>query len=117
VYLACRAQAERPVSAVELELQAEVDKFAVALLVSWDQHGTPPPDLRERLFERVRLLPDLSFEERSRYQLANDAANEYCASLEQRFVKRGAVADMLAELRRFYQQGLAGKLDRIARAG
>src|SRR5689334_20055467 len=35
VYVAHRMQAERPVSAVELELQAEVDKFVVALLVAW----------------------------------------------------------------------------------
>ena len=115
VYLACRAQAARPVSAVELELQAEVDKFAVALLVGWDQTGEPSTDLRERLFKRVSYLPDLSDEERSRYALANDAANEYCASLESRFVRRRAADDMLAELRRFYQQGLHGKLDHIAR--
>ena len=115
VYLAHRAQAERVVSAVELELQAEVDKYAVALLVGWDQTGAPPPDLRRRLFDRVQLLGDLSDEERSRYQLANQAANEYAASLEARYVRRGAIADMLAELRRFYLLGLSGKLDRIAR--
>jgi hypothetical protein len=116
VYLAHRARAERVVSAVELELQAEVDKFAVGLLVCWDQTGAPPADLRERLFHRTQLHADLSQEERSRYALANDAANEYAASLEARYVRRGAVADMLSELRRFYQQGLSGKLDRIKRA-
>ncbi len=115
VYLATRARAERKVSAVELELQAEVDKYVVALLVCWDQTGTPPPDLRKRLFKAVRFLPDLSSEERSRYVLANDAANEYCAQLESRFVRRRAADDMLAELRRFYQQGLTGKLDHIAK--
>jgi len=115
VYLAHRAQAERRVSAVELELQAEVDKWAVALLVCWDQRGAPPSGLRERLFGRVHYLPDLSAEERSRYQLANEAANEYTGRLEARFVRHGAVEDMLGELRRFYQEGLSGKLDRIAR--
>ena len=52
----------------------------------------------------------------SRYALANEAANEYAASLETRFVRRRAADELLEELRRFYQQGLAGKLDRIARA-
>ena len=47
--VAHRVQAERSVSAVELELQAEVDKFAVALLVCWDQRGSAPRDLRARL--------------------------------------------------------------------
>jgi len=116
VYLAQRAQASRRVSAVELELQAEVDKWLVVLLVSWDQKGVPPADLRRRLFGDVRLLDDLSPEERDRYALANDAANEYTRALEQRFVRRGAIEDMLAELRRFYQLDLGGKLDRISRA-
>ncbi len=116
VYLTHRAQAKRSVSAVELELQAEVDKWLVALLVCWDQQGAPPADLRERLFRRVRYLPDLDAEERGRYQLANDAANEYTRSLEDRYVRRHAVGDMLGELRRFYSLGLAGKLDRIRRA-
>ena len=116
VYLAQRAQAQRPVSAVELELQAEIDKWLVVLLVSWDQTGAPPADLRRRLFGDVRLLSDLSSEERDRYALANDAANEYTRALEHRFVRRGAVEDMLGELRRFYQLDLGGKLDRISRA-
>ena len=115
VYLATRARVERRVSAVELELQAEVDKWAVALLVCWDQRGAPPSELRERLFGRVHYLPDLSAEERSRYQLANEAANEYTGRLEARFVRRGKVEEMMGELRRFYQEGLSGKLDRIAR--
>ncbi|MEO6954553.1 MAG: hypothetical protein ABI321_22335 [Polyangia bacterium] len=113
VYLASRMQHERPVSAVELELQAEVDKFAVALLVGWDQTGAPSTDLRERLFRRIRYLPDLSADERSRYLLANEAANDYCRSLEQHYVRRRAAAELLVELRRFYQQDLAGKLDRV----
>ncbi len=113
VYLACRARDDRGVSAVELELQAEVDKWAVTLLVQWDQQGAPPADLRARLFRDVRYLPNLSEEERSRYALANEAANDYTASLESRYVRHGAVDDLRVELRRFYQQGLYGKLDRI----
>jgi hypothetical protein len=116
VYLAHRARARRNVSALELELQAEIDKWLVALLVSWDQQGGPPTDLRARLFKRVAYLPDLSPEERDRYRLANDAANEYTLSLEARYLRRRAVADMLTELRRFYQRGLTGKLDLIRAA-
>ena len=114
VYLAWRIQHERPVSAVELELQAEVDKFAVLLLVGWAQNGAPDGALRERLFRRIRYLPDLSTDERARYLLANEAANDYCRGLEHRFVRRGAADELLVELRRFYQQDLAGKLDRVS---
>jgi hypothetical protein len=114
VYVVHRAQQERPVSAVELELQAEVDKYLVALLVIWNQNGEPPADLRARLFARVTFAGDLSREERERYELANSAADEYAASLEQRFVRTHAVGDMLGEARRFYRKSLAEKLGHIS---
>jgi hypothetical protein len=113
VYLVHRAQQERPVSAVELELQAEVDKYLVALLVSWNQRGEPPDDLRARLFQRIAFAGDLSREERERYELANSAAGSYAASLEERFLRVRAVDEMLAEARRFYRKGLAEKLEHI----
>lgn len=117
VYLAHRAAAERPVSAVEMELQAEVDKYLVSLLLLWAQSGGPPEKgaLRHRLFDRVAFAGDLSLEERGRYQLANRAASSYTASLEKRFVGNRAVDDMLAEARRFYRKGLAGKLAEVSR--
>lgn len=113
VYMVHRAQQERPVSAVELELQAEVDKYLVALLVSWNQRGEPPDDLRARLFQRIAFAGDLSREERERYELANSAAGSYAASLEERFLRVRAVDEMLAEARRFYRKGLAEKLEHI----
>jgi hypothetical protein len=115
VYIAHRAQIERPVSAVELELQAEVDKYLVALLVWWNQLGEPPEGLRNRLFERVRYAGDLSAEERDRYELANRAAASYVQSLEERYLRRREVNgdDMLAEARLFYRKGLAQKLEHI----
>jgi hypothetical protein len=115
VYVVHRARVERPVSAVELELQAEVDKYVVALLVSWSQSGEPLDDLRERLFLHVTFAGDLSDEERERYQLANSAADDYAASLEERFVKPRALDGLLAEVRRFYRKGLADKLAHITR--
>jgi hypothetical protein len=114
VYLVHRARVERPVSAVELELQAEVDKYLVALLVWWNQAGEPPADLRQRLFAQVAFHGDLSSEERERYELANSAADEYASSLEQRFVKPRAIEDLLAEVRKFYRKGLAEKLEYIS---
>jgi hypothetical protein len=113
VYLVHRAKVERPVSAAELELQAEVDKYLVALFVTWKQVGEPPAGLRARLFSQVTFAGDLSREERERYQLANSAADEYAASLEVRFVRPRAVEALLGEVRRFYRKGLAEKLEYI----
>src|ERR671935_993035 len=72
VYLATRAEADRPVSLLELEVQAEVDKFALLVLHLW-RRGLRrlSPALRRRLFERVRYHAHLGDEELERYRLAN----------------------------------------------
>jgi len=111
VYLALCAAGERRVSALELELQAEVDKFACCVLLDPDAD-----DLRRRLFGDVRFAEDLEPHERERYRTANDEANRYAGALERQFVAEDRVADMLADLRRFYRLGLGDKLAHIARA-
>ena len=113
VYLVWRARAGRPVSAFELELQAEIDKYVTCLLTTWPQ---TPSDLRALLFERFELEVGLDREERDRYLAANANARAYAASLDSRFVARGALSDMLDELRRFYRLGAAEKLSHIAQA-
>jgi hypothetical protein len=111
VYVLFRATADVPVSALELELQAEVDKFVSALLLHHD--AAPPAQLRHALYERFQLADDLSREEQERYRIANDGAARYTRSLEARFIGQRRIPDMLAELRRFYRLTLADKLDLI----
>jgi hypothetical protein len=109
------ARAERPVSQLELELQAEVDKYVTCLLAT-EPGAEVSAALRRRLFGDVAYEPDLDHEERDRYRAANDNAQRYAAYLEQAFVVPRRIPEMLAELRRFYRLGLAGKLGSIARA-
>jgi hypothetical protein len=115
VYAIVCAHAARAVSPLELELQAEVDKYVVCLLADGGA-ATSSPRWRRRLFEDFELEPDLDADERDRYRAANQNAQRYSASLERRFVRRGGVVDMLSELRRFYRLPLAAKLDHIAQA-
>jgi hypothetical protein len=113
IYVALCAARDRSVTALELELQAEVDKFVSCTLVlgEWDTAG-----LRERLFEQFMWAHDLDADERDRYRLANDQARRYSLSLDRRYLCRGRVDDMLDELRRFYRLGLQEKLQHIAQA-
>jgi len=106
---------ERPVTALELELQAEVDKYVTCLLLTAPVLGVSAA-LRRRLFHDVDWEPDLDADERDRYRAANDNAQRYAAWLEQEFVAERRIPDMLAELRRFYRQPLARKLAVIAQA-
>jgi hypothetical protein len=109
IYLALCAAGDRPVSQLELELQAEVDKYACCLLLAGRD-----PELRRRLYRDVRFADDLSDDERSRYQAANAEADRYAAALERRYVQTDRTDALLTELRRFYRLGLPDKLGRIA---
>ncbi|MSP16762.1 MAG: hypothetical protein EXR73_09170 [Myxococcales bacterium] len=120
VYLAWRAHAGRQVSVLELELQAEVDKYVTCLLTLWpsgaERRGREHERLRAQLFERVAFEPDLDHEELERYEVANSNARAYAAALEARFIRRGELTGMLDELRRFYRLGGQDKLAHIAHA-
>ncbi|HEX2656807.1 MAG TPA: hypothetical protein VHU40_00990 [Polyangia bacterium] len=114
VYLALCAADDRRVSALELELQAEVDKFACCALLAnagaLSGHG-----LRRRLYDDVTFAGDLDRDEHDRYRAANAEARRYAVALDERYVAADRVGDMVNELRWFYRQGLDGKLGHIAR--
>jgi hypothetical protein len=113
IYAICCARADRPVTQLELELQAEVDKYVTCLLVTEPDEGMSTA-LRRRLFGDCAYEPDLDHEEHARYRAANDNALRYSAYLEQTFVARRRIPEMLGELRRFYRLGLSAKLGTIA---
>lgn len=115
IYTVWCARAERPVTQLELELQAEVDKYVTCLLAT-DAAPSQSEALRHRLFVDAEYEPDLDGEERDRYRAANDNAYRYATWLESTFVATRRIPEMLGELRRFYREGLAAKLARIARA-
>lgn len=115
IYAVCCARAERPVTQLELELQAEVDKYVTCLLTT-DPEAATSSALRRRLFSECEYEPDLDADEHDRYRAANDNALRYATYLEQTFVAPRKIPEMLGELRRFYRQGLAAKLSTIARA-
>jgi hypothetical protein len=109
IYLALCAAGDRPVSQLELELQAEVDKYACCLLLAGRD-----PALRRRLYGDVRFADDLDADERDRYQAANSGADRYAAALERRYVHTDRTDALFTELRRFYRLALPEKLGRIA---
>jgi len=117
VYLMWCARKDQRLSALELELQAEIDKYATCLLCGTEPTGEERSEqLRRRLFEQFEYHEDLDPQERERYHIANQNAHRYSASLERRFVKVGRIPAMLEELRRFYRLPLGGKLDLIRAA-
>jgi hypothetical protein len=111
VYLATRAAAGGRVSLLELEVQAEVDKFALLLLHLWRRGlRRMSPALRRRLFERVRYQGWLGAEERARYEEANRLGGGYARWLEGRYVEDADLEGLLRELRRTYRRSGGEKL-------
>jgi hypothetical protein len=116
-YLAWRAARRRPVTLLELELQADVDKYAAAMqLLTAQQHGRYPHALHERLFDRVSYRDDLDAESLARYRNANRSAAQFCRQLDERYLRgrRCRPEAWLAELRRFYRLNAREKLQSVS---
>jgi hypothetical protein len=116
-YLVWSLARGRNVSLLELELQAEVDKYASAVaLMTRQQAGRFPGALHARLFHAVSFLPELDEVSRHRYQEANRHAARFCRSLEERFlrVRRQRPELWLAELRQFFRRGHQEKIRQLA---
>jgi hypothetical protein len=112
-YVVWSAVRSRAVSLLELELQAEVDKYASALRLLLAQRGGRfPGELFGRLFDRASFVPTLSPEQRARYEEAHRYAARFCRRLEERFLRRRQARPeaMVAELRAFYRLGRHAKL-------
>lgn len=111
VYLAERARTELPATRLELEMQAEVDKFV--LLVMADERRKSPTvrSLHATLYERVRFLHPRGSEAGDRYRLANDLAARFVS----RLLSHDDAERVERTLRRFYRSGQTDKI-RLARA-
>jgi len=115
LYLLFRAGSGRAVTELELELQAEVDKYLNAVfLLSLQNEGAVSARLRELLFHRYRLDERVSAERASRYRAASGLAYRYCGWLESRFLRPARLAELRAHGRRFYRFGQREKLETIA---
>ena len=116
LYVVHTVKQERTVSLLELEAQAEVDKFAVCTLLKWGLDvGRWAGTLVGRLFEQVQLRSNLSVAERWRYTEANRLAKSYCERLLP-MVRSGRMDRLLSELRHGYRLGAEAKLQYFARA-
>jgi hypothetical protein len=114
LYSTWRLDRGAPVSLLELETQAEVDKYAVTVFLLADQvGGAYPGQVHARLFDRVSFDRRLEAPALERYRTAHRYAARYCRTLERRFVKRGEaqVEALLRELRRFYRLGAGAKMN------
>jgi len=111
-YLVWSASKDRSVTLLELELQAEVDKFVMSLLlVSKQGHIEFARQLHALQFEVSRIKPDLDQEQYERYTAASDYAGRFCHHLGERLIDGNERA--LSELRQFYRLTQTDKISHI----
>jgi hypothetical protein len=123
LYFAWNAGHDKPVTLLELELQAEIDKYVASYLLLKRQFpGRFPVELLHVLFERTRIDPQLAKGRENLYRAATRHAEKFCRRLAHSLSEaRPAAADsemgsgVLAELRRFYRLTDARKLAHIER--
>jgi hypothetical protein len=118
VYVAWNTGFDKPVTLLELELQAEVDKYVLcAWLLREQGSGRFPHELHRVLFERARVDAVAAAGRVGLYHMASTYAARFCrrvaALLERK--RHGVTRDLMAELRRFYRWGNVRKLRHIER--
>ena len=107
-----KASQDRSVSLLELELQAEIDKFVGTTLLALGQGRTELLDhLHGWLFDQVRFRAELDDEQLARYRAANEYAARFCHALRSRLIEDGGT--VLAELRRFFRLPMTDKISHI----
>jgi len=116
LYLLWNAAFDRSVTLLEMEMQAEIDKFVMLVFCLEKQNRrVRPGELRKILFENVRFHERLDEVERQRYVDANNLAEKYCWKLESRYLANCSRQQTLSELRQFYRMTRLDKLRRINR--
>ena len=110
---------DRGISLLELEMQAEIDKFVTLSLLMVHYHDSIETALfRSFLFDDQKYHEGLNEAQRSRYIQANHLAGKYCLQLEQRHWRRGdqrPAYELFGELRRFYRLSQTDKIGLIQR--
>jgi hypothetical protein len=113
--LCARARAERQTTQLELEIQAEVDKW---LVLSRGGRLRPDDDLRLRhaLYEDVSFAHDARSVEGERYRLASRLAARFTRKLAETYARPGRLRAMRAALADFFHRGQREKLALIEAA-
>ena len=116
LYLTWNATRERSVTCLEMEMQAEVDKYiSIATLLAQQGIKQIPERLHSWLFAEPVFDQALSGAELERYRDANHYAGKYCFQLENRYLRTedDQRAKMFDDLRHFYRLRLRDKIRRI----
>ena len=117
LYLTWNAQHDRGVPMMELEMQAEVDKYvSTAMLFGNQGDGRVPGELYRWLFDDPSFDESLTDDALDRYRSASYYAGMYCSKIETEYFRGRRNGSLMNELRRFYRLTRGDKIRRIQSA-
>ncbi|MDH3417887.1 MAG: hypothetical protein OEM78_00285 [Gammaproteobacteria bacterium] len=116
LYYVWNAALEKSVTLMEMELQAEVDKFVVTAQLLRRQGGRLPENLHRCLFDLPKFDDRLDAEELARYRSANRYAGKYCMKLAPQLAAVPDPDALRDELCYFYRLAQPGKIEHIEAA-
>lgn len=113
LYYAWNAALEKSVTLLEMELQAEVDKFIATALLLYRQEERVPANLHSCLFDLPRFDARLGGDELDRYRSANHYAGKYCRKLARALAGQANPVLLRRELCYFYRLPQPAKIQHI----
>ncbi len=116
MYYAWNAAADKSVTLLEMELQAEVDKYIGTKLLLQRQGSSITPSVHRWLFGLTRFDSGLSGEELTRYQDANHYAAKYCRKIAPMVDEWNIGSGVNHELCTFYRYTQPAKISHIEAA-
>jgi hypothetical protein len=118
LYLVERSRRELPTTQLELELQAEVDKFLLLAGVLSERSVVSArlDVVFDRLFHRIHFVHPEGTEHGDRYRLANHLAARFLRRIARDMVDGGMTPRLRRSLRRFFDAGQREKLELAAAA-
>ncbi|MCP5463765.1 MAG: hypothetical protein H7A33_01940 [Deltaproteobacteria bacterium] len=111
VYYLHKAALEHNITQLEMELQAEIDKFLLLSLLTRCEH-LPTGQLLALLFENYQLHKHLGDEQIERYQQASQLAARFCHKIS-RDIQEKRMPELLQKIREFYPLSQQEKIDSI----
>lgn len=108
VYLAFSASEEKEISLLDIEVQAEIDKYLMAMEYFPEEAG-----LFSRLFESIGYADGLKHDERERYEEANRLGAKLAKWIEKNHEEGRLSIDTLRFLRSFYRMASPKRLNKV----
>lgn len=113
IYLMDRLNKGMHATKLELELQAEVDKFLLFHLAAANGGKSVPESVFNMQFEDFSFDSNLTPDEKERYIEASAFAAKFCHFLRQNYFNPLRISELMVVVREFFKMNLSQKIARL----